>query len=138
MKDRLLKRIRLWSTSDNTSVTDLDSNDLVQSVRDDLEKLYNTKRGTVLVDDRYGLPDFNDVLNGYGEPDTDSIETAILKLTRQYEKRLKSVEVFEDERRQKNSNLSFRLTASLEYKNQALPFSAIVVLNDDGSTSVNM
>jgi len=137
MKDRLLKRIRAWSINESSSITDLDSNDLAQSIRNDLEKLYNTKQGTVLIDDKFGLPDFNDMLNGYGAPDSERMQSAILKLTKKYEKRLSSIEIKDEDNKQKNSNLAFRLNAILLYKNQSLPFTAGMVLNDDGSTTVS-
>ena len=137
MKERLLKRIKAWSVNESLSIVEIDSNDLAQSVRDDLEKLYNTKQGTVLIDEKFGLPDFNDMLNGYGAPDSERMQSVILKLTKKYEKRLSSVEINYEDNKEKNSNLSFRLNATLQYKNQSLPFTAGMVLNDDGSTTVN-
>ena len=136
MKERLLKRIKAWSVNESSSIVEIDSNDLAQSIRDDLEKLYNTKQGTVLIDKKFGLPDFNDIFNGYGEPDAERMQSMILRLTKKYELRLSSVEIKDEDAKQKKSNLSFRLNAILQHKNQSLPFTAGMVFNDDGSTTV--
>ena len=74
MKPRLLKRIKQWGESGAISASEIDVNEMMESVRDDLEKLFNTRRGTVLIDEDYGLPDFTHMMNGYAAPDVDEIE----------------------------------------------------------------
>ena len=78
MKLRLLKRIREWEQSGRISASDADVSDVIDSLRDDLEKLLNTRRGTVLIDNDYGLPDFTHLMNGYAAPDVDEIERALV------------------------------------------------------------
>ena len=141
MKDRFLKRIRTWSSEEaaGQSLASLepDSNELAISIRDDLEKMLNTRLGTVLIDPLYGLPDFNDMLSSYSTPDTEQLQKTILNMIKKYEKRLASMVLNAEDNRQSNKLMTMRLNASLEHKNQVLPFTAAITLNEDGSTSVS-
>ena len=133
MKERLLKRIRNWEITESSVIAETDVNDLTASIQDDLEKLFNTRLGTVLVDPEYGLTDFSDMFNGYGLPDTDEIRMAFLRLIKKYEQRLSAVDIRYNENTKAGSDLEFLLSCKFEYKNQQLPFTISVHLQDDGS-----
>jgi len=136
MKERLLKRIRNWETSESTSIADVDINELTLSLQDDIEKLLNTRLGTVLISDDYGVPDFSDVFNGYGAPDVESIRLSIISLLKKYEPRLNAINVVHNEPTKKDTGLVFTLSSHFEYKNQKLPFSINASLHDDGSIAL--
>ena len=91
MKERLLKRLSQWEEANDEDYIEADSNAIADSIRDDLEKLYNTKRGTVLIDDNYGLPDFSHMLNGYAAPDVGAILQQLHLQAKQYEPRIKAL-----------------------------------------------
>lgn len=133
MKERLLKRIRNWETAESNVIAETDVNDLMVSLQDDLEKLFNTRLGTVLVDPDYGLPDFSNMFNSYVAPDTDEIRMALATLTKKYETRLSSIEIKFDDDKKSGDDLKFILNSKLDYKNQKLPFSVNAFLRDDGS-----
>lgn len=133
MKERLLKRITAWETSESTSILEPDINELILSIQDDLEKLLNTRLGTVLIDENYGLPDFGDMFNGYAAPDVDAIRLSLISLIRSYEPRLSSINVIHNDTTKSSSSLVFTLSSHFEYKNQKLPFSINANLHDDGS-----
>jgi len=136
MKERLLKRIRNWEVSESTAIVEADVNDLTASIQDDLEKVLNTRLGTVLVDDEYGLADFSDLFNGYGAPDVESLRLSMQKLVKKFEPRLSAVNVVHNETVKTNNALVFSLTSQFEYKNQKLPFSINAFLHDDGSVAL--
>ena len=93
MKERLLKRFSRWEESSDVSFNEVDANTVIESIRDDLEKLYNTKRGTVLIDESFGIPDFSYMLSGYTTPDVGAILQQIHMQTKQYEPRLHGLQV---------------------------------------------
>jgi type VI secretion system protein len=138
VKPRLLKRIKSWGEAGAISASDIDVNEMMESVRDDLEKLFNTRRGTVLIDENYGLPDFTHLMNGYAAPDADEIERNLSYQVRQYETRLSAVSLSYQEPGSRSIGLRFALSAMFHHKNQELNLVAQVQFNDNGSVSVSL
>lgn len=138
MKLRLLKRVRSWEQAGVVSATDVDANEIMESVCDDLEKLFNTRRGTVLIDQDYGLPDITHLKNGYAAPDVDEIERDLLHQVRQYETRLTSVNLVYQQPGNDASSVKFGLNATFRHKKQDLSLAANILFNDNGSVSVSL
>jgi type VI secretion system protein len=137
MKERLLKRFSRWEESSDASFDEVDANTLIESIRDDLEKLYNTKRGTVLIDESFGIPDFSYMLSGYTTPDVGAILQQIHLQTKQYEPRLHALQVSYVEQNKFPGKLQFQITAKLNIRNIDQPFSVFALLSDDGSVSLS-
>jgi type VI secretion system protein len=137
MKERLLKRFSRWEESSDVSFDEVDANTLIESIRDDLEKLYNTKRGTVLIDESFGIPDFSYMLSGYTTPDVGAILQQIHLQTKQYEPRLHALQVSYVEQNKFPGKLQFQITAKLNIRNIDQPFSVFALLSDDGSVSLS-
>ena len=137
MKERLLKRMSKWEQSSVVEHGEVDANTLVDSVRDDLEKLFNTRRGTVLIDENCGLPDFSQMLNGYSAPDAGSILQQLHLQAKQYEPRLQALHVKYVEQNRQPGRLQFQITGRLAHQGQDLPFNAFAMLSDDGSVSLS-
>ena len=107
-------------------------------MRDDLEKLLNTRKGTVLIDPNFGLPDFTHLMNGYSVPDVDEIERDILQQIRDYDRRLSKLMVRAQDDRATGNSLGFGLTAVFDHKNQEQTLSAIISIKDNGSVGVSL
>lgn len=137
MQERLLKKISRWESAVDASIEVVDVNELAASLRDDLEKLYNTRKGTVLTDVEFGLQDFGQLFNGYSEPEIDNIQKSLLSLTKKYEKRLSSVSI--EYKETKNSdNLCFVVSAVFNHNDQEISFSVNVNLFGDGSVTLEI
>lgn len=137
MLDRLLKRISRWEESSEAGYEELDNNSLLESVRDDLEKIYNTRRGTVLIDEDFGLPDFSYMLNGYAAPDVGQILQQLILQAKKYEPRLSGLQVKFVEQTRFPGKLQFQLNAKIRGRDQELPFIVNAMLSDDGSVVLN-
>ncbi len=138
MKPRLLKRIRNWEEAGVVSASDVDVNEMMESLRDDLEKLLNTRRGTVLVDHDYGLPDFTYLMNGYAAPDIDEIQRDLLYQIKQYETRLDSISLSFHQPDNRATSVMFGLDAKFQHRNQPIDFIATVQFTDNGSVRVSL
>ncbi len=138
MKLRLLKRINAWEQAEVISASDVDVDEVLESMRDDLEKLFNTRRGTVLIDEEYGLPDFTHLMNGYAVPDVEQIERELLHQVRQYETRLATVSLDYQQPDHRVASLKFGLSAMFHHKQQDINFSATVQFADNGSVGVSL
>ncbi len=138
MKPRLLKRIRSWEEAGIVSASDVDVNEMMETIRDDLEKLLNTRRGTVLIDNDYGLPDFTYLMNGYAAPDVEEIQRDLLHQLKQYEKRLDSISLTYHQPASRSTSVMFGLNARIQHRNQPIDFIATVQFTDNGSVSVSL
>jgi len=138
MKERLLKRFSQWEQATEVSFDEVDANTLMESIRDDLEKLYNTKRGTVLIDENFGIPDFSYMLSGYTAPDVGAIMQQIHLQTKQYEPRLHALHVSYVEQNKFPGKLQFQITAKLKVKENDMPFNVHALLSDDGSVTLGV
>lgn len=138
MKLRLLKRIKSWEEAGQVSASDIEINEVMESMRDDLEKLFNTRRGTVLIDQKFGLPDFTHLMNGYSAPDVDEIQRDILQQVRDYDRRLTKLMVVAQDAKATGNSLGFGLTAVFDHKNQEQTLSAIISIKDNGSVGVSL
>jgi type VI secretion system protein len=138
MKLRLLKRIKGWEQADVVSASDVDVDEIIESLRDDLEKLLNTRRGTVLIDPGFGLPDFTHLMNGYADPDVEQIERELLQQVRRYETRLASISLDYQQSDRRAASLKFGLNASFLHKQHDINFSASLQFADNGSIAVSL
>lgn len=120
------------------SAADVDVIEIMESMCDDLEKLLNTRRGSVLIDLDYGLPDFTHLRNSYAAPDVDEIEHNLVQQLRKYETRLASINLEYQQPDKGSSSIRFVLNAALKHKKQDLNFVAHVQLNDDSSVNVSL
>jgi type VI secretion system protein len=138
MKLRLLKRIKSWEQAGFVSATDIEANEIMESVCDDLEKLFNTRSGTVLIDHEYGLSDFTHLWSGYAAPDLEEIELNLSQQIRQYEKRLTSVSLTYQQPGKDSAGVKFGLNATFEHKKQDMNLAANIEFSDNGSVSVSL
>ncbi len=120
------------------SAADIDVFEIMESICDDLEKLLNTRRGTVLVDQDYGLPDFTHLRNSYAAPDMDEIEQNLVYQIRKYETRLTSISLEYQQPGRTSNGITFVLNAVFNHKKQDLNLVANIQLNDDSSVSVSL
>jgi type VI secretion system protein len=138
MNLRLLKRIRNWEEAGVVSASDVDLTELIESVRDDLDKLFNTRRGTVLIDENFGLPDYTHLMNGYSAPDSEEIQRDLSSQVQQYETRLSAINISVNEGRSKTPGLRFDLNAQFSHRSQQQEFAAILQFVENGSITVSL
>jgi len=136
MKLRLLKRFKSWEEGGQVSASEVEINEVMESMRDDLEKLFNTRRGTVLIDPNFGLPDFTHLMNGYSVPDVEEIQRDILQQVRDYDRRLMKLDVVTKDAKAPENSLGFGLTAIFDHKNQEQTITATISIKDNGSVGV--
>lgn len=108
----LLERVRQWEIKPGKRVRE-DSGRLVESVISHLQSLLNSRKGTTLMDEEFGMPDFTDLTVTFPDSIRD-IERLIRETIEKYEPRLKRVDVdyaFQDD---KDLTLFFQISAMLE------------------------
>lgn len=134
--ERLLKRLRHWERGDADKVSRLDAGEFTKSVLADIELLYNTKRGTVLVSDEMGLPDFTGLLNRFGPQEVTTMENAFREVTEKHEPRIRGVSVRFLPRENEYGVLRFLVAGILIFRNQPLPIEFNALVQGNGSVAI--
>lgn len=134
MKDkRLFERIRDWSTHPDKRHRSR-VGDRISSVVDHLMKLLNSRQGTTLMDEDYGMPDFTDLRATFPDSVRD-IERSISLTIERFEPRLKDVNVDfmeQDDR----MTLYFQIRASLKSDDEPLDIHLQSTLDAGGKMAV--
>lgn len=136
-RERLLKRITLWTQGED-SAAEHDIVVFTQAVLEDLSKLYNTQRGTVLCDEKFGLPNFTSLMNGFSPPELDKIVFAFKEITQKFEPRLKQVSVEAIPREETHGLLRFVVKSTLVFNLRDISVQFNVALQGDGSVDVQL
>jgi type VI secretion system protein len=109
----------------------------VRSVMNHLEKMLNTRQGSVPIADDYGMPDLT---NFPGEDLTaaaDELQQVIEKVIRKYEPRLEKVAIVFEPRPGETSLLRFKLEgATGDERNGSIPVVLETVVTAEGAVRV--
>lgn len=129
MKERLLERIRRVESGGGGDPGLVDSRALLNSVQKHLMLLLNTEKGSVPIDDDYGVPDFFSLL-GVGDVEALSrLERMLEEVVVKYEPRLRNVAIEVVNRDERGVNLHLQLSASLpldDEENLAVSFDTVI------------
>ncbi len=128
---RLLERIAFWEQGEartNEIRVDL----LVRSVMDHLARLLNTRRGSVMIDPLFGVPDFTNLAGGIAGGSTRDIEEEIRRMVARYEPRLKSPKIGLDQAGSDVLSIRFTLDGVLEVNDRDIPLSIATTIAASG------
>ncbi len=131
-EERLFKRLRRWS---GTGAGGADVGGYVESVLQDVGRLYNTRRGSTPLSELYGLPDISDMLANLTPPDVERIREAIEVTTREFEPRMQDTRVTLPGE-ESPGMLRFAVQASLLYEKTSVPVRYTVNIEGDGRVTV--
>lgn len=133
-EERLLKRILSWER-DPQRRTGEDSGRVMDSVREHLQKILNTKQGNVPIGEDYGLPDFFELFRDYPDSLRD-YERSIRLTVQKYEPRLKSVRVKLIPNDEDPMTLRFQVSARLVTREQRVPVVLESTVGQDGKVLI--
>ncbi len=133
--DRFLKKIRRWAQEDQFR-SEIEIDDLTASVIDDLEKMYNTRQGTVMLDTEFGLPDFTSMMNSLSPSDIENLTRAFIMTTNRYESRLKNVTVRFNKKEGDLGVMRFSVSCKIAHAEQLYPMKFDALLQGDGSVTL--
>ncbi|HEY4126531.1 MAG TPA: type VI secretion system baseplate subunit TssE [Gammaproteobacteria bacterium] len=131
-EERLFKRLRRWSAGGTTGT---DVGGYVESVLQDVGRLYNTRRGSTPLSAAYGLPDISNMLANLTPPDLERIREAIEVTTREFEPRMQETRVSLPAE-ESPGLLRFVVQGELLYGKARVPVRYMVNIEGDGRVSV--
>jgi type VI secretion system protein len=119
MKDRrLLERFAYWEAgSKRTSLPQQEV--LIESVTQYLRRILNARQGSVLIDPKFGVPDFTNVGSGGLEQGSlNDISTEISRMISRYEPRISDVKVTIVKEESSALALNFNIHCNINLDNQ--------------------
>ncbi len=112
-----------------------DAKRTLDSVKEHLQKILNTRQGNVPLGDEYGLPDFIELFRDYPES-LREFERSIRSTIQRYEPRLKTIRVRLLKNEDDPLTLRFQISAKLISAEQRMPVLLESVVDQDGRVSV--
>jgi type VI secretion system lysozyme-like protein len=107
----------------------------VESVLQDVGRLYNTRQGSTPLSASYGLPDISNMLANLTPPDVERIRDAIEATTREFEPRMQGTRVSLPAE-ESLGLLRFVVQAELLFGKARVPVRYMVNIEGDGRVSV--
>ncbi|WP_027183272.1 type VI secretion system baseplate subunit TssE [Desulfovibrio inopinatus] len=132
---RLLERIRDFEKN-TTRSGEIDPQRLLQSVMRHLQKLLNTRQGSVPIDPEYGLADFTDLATNFGTDIMQELEENISMAIMRYEPRLADVDVEFDRDPADALSLRFKIKGRIAVESLKTPVVFESVVQSDGKISI--
>lgn len=134
-EERLLERISTWKREPGRRERE-DVGRITDSILYHLQRILNTRRGSVPISEDYGIPDFTELLYSYPESIRD-IETSIRQTIQKYEPRLKAVRVNFIPQEEDVLSLRFQIIAQLATDLDKVPVLFETVVDSDGKIKVS-
>jgi len=134
-EERLLERLRAMENNPDRRETQ-NTNRLIHSILNHIQRILNTRQGSTLMAEDFGIPDFTDMSGVYKSEAVREIERSIKEVIKKYEPRLDKVSIgFLPE---EDDILAMHLKISaLIYDANNLPVVFDTVINGDGKVSVS-
>jgi type VI secretion system protein len=133
-EERLLERIRSWEKGPDRRARE-DPAKIIDSVLRHLQRILNTRRGSVPIAEDYGVPDFTDLLHSYPES-VREIERSIRQIIQKYEPRLKGIRVSFIPQEEDIFSVRFQILARLAAEDEKFPVFFESLMGTDGRVKI--
>ena len=133
-ESRLLERLSRYE-ADSGSKDTYRSSQEVQSIFNHLRRLLNTRMGSAMIGDDYGIPDLTNVVGGEHSQTITDFRQAILQAIRKYEPRLENVKISVELDEDDALSLKFR-TEGYVVGGENLPVVFETVISTDGKINI--
>ncbi|MBQ7738958.1 MAG: type VI secretion system baseplate subunit TssE [Desulfovibrionaceae bacterium] len=89
---RFLERLRYHAQHPDLRLAP-SAEEILRSIIDYVSKILNTRKGSTVIDEDFGIPDFTSAGTSFSKEDMPLVEEEIAKFVERYEPRLKNVKV---------------------------------------------
>lgn len=134
-EQRLLERIsRLAQGEERSHLTQTEM--LITSIVEHLQRVLNTRQGSVPIDPQFGVPEFTHIASSFQPDSITKLVDNIVTMIRRYEPRLKRVTIVPLTNEHNPLTLGFSLEAAIEVDNQDIPIRLITYIASNGRTTL--
>lgn len=135
-EERLLERISRWEDDgERRNLTSADM--LVSSVMNHLQRILNTRQGSVQIDARFGVPDFTNLASAFTDSLAGQIENDIRAIIERYEPRLRNPQLRMLQERPDVLSLTFELSGTITVDQSEIPIRLATSIGSQGRISVS-
>lgn len=132
---RLLERIRQMGKSSHRE-SSFDSEILKQSILSHLNQILNTRQGSAIIGQEYGMPDFSASIRSFDSKDIEYMEENIREVITKYEKRLKNIQIIFTPDKSQPLNITFHISGDLVGGRERNNISFQTILSSQGRVTV--
>ena len=133
---RFLERLRRLNRDPDLRVS-VEAEDVLQSVIDYVSKILNTRQGSTVLGEDFGIPDFTSAGVGFTGEDMPRIEREIASFVERCEPRLRHVQVHFTPDSGAPLQMIFSLNAELRFGEEALPVHLVTRVDPLGKVTVS-
>ncbi|MFH1139985.1 MAG: type VI secretion system baseplate subunit TssE [Pseudomonadota bacterium] len=136
LQERLLERIRrIEDDPDHRGVTDPGT--IIVSIMHHLQKILNTRQGSALIDEYYGMPDFTDLAATFSSESVRDLIRSIKHVINVYEPRLRGIQIETSPRGKQVLELHFKIEGNLAFAdNISVPVAFETIVDPEGRIKV--
>lgn len=109
---------------------------LMASIQGHLQRILNTRQGSVPTDPDFGVPDFTNLAGSFSSGSTRDIVDNLTRMVRTYEPRLKNPRVSLEDAGNEVLSLSFSLEGTIEIDNREIPVRMATRISPSGKVSL--
>ncbi|PWF24793.1 type VI secretion system baseplate subunit TssE [Corticimicrobacter populi] len=109
---------------------------LIESIRAHLQRILNTRQGSVPIDPDFGVPDFTNLAGSSVAGTTQEMAASMTRMVARYEPRLKAVRIQLAESGTEVLSLSFTLEGSIEVSDRIVPIRLATRVSASGRVSL--
>mgnify|MGYP001306812183 CR=1 FL=1 len=136
-EQRLLERIAsLEQSSTSPSLQRSPEQIVMDSIRSHLQRLLNTRQGSVPIDPDFGVPDFTNLAGSFSVGSMPEIVHALTRMIERYEPRLIEPKITVAESDNEVLSLSFQLEAYIKLRGQHINIRLATQVSASGKVSL--
>jgi type VI secretion system protein len=136
-EERLLERIARWDEGSEERRNLTSTEILIASVMRHLQRILNTRQGSVQIDPRFGVPDFTNLASAFTASVAVDIENEISAIIQRYEPRLRSPRLHMLQERPDVLSLTFELSGKIMADQSEVPVRLSTSIGSHGRISVS-
>lgn len=110
---------------------------LVASIQEHLQRILNTRQGSVPIDPEFGVPDFTNLAGSFTAGSTRDIIDSLTRMIRTYEPRLKNPRILIEEAGHEVLSLGFSLDGTIELDNREVPIRLATRISSSGKVTLS-
>ncbi len=129
---RLFERLTAENKDDNNRITEPGAEELVTSISLHLEKILNTRQGSVLINPGFGIPEFSNLPGNFISSGILDILEKIRITVKKFEPRLHNVKVYFLKKTKDDLTMRFSLYGTISHKKKQIPVNLLTTLDEDG------
>lgn len=135
-KQRLLERIASLEAGDASQKKLTTEQVLVASIRAHLQRILNTRQGSVPIDSAFGVPDFTNLAGSFSVGSTSEIIKDLTRMISSYETRLTQPKITIYNAENEVLSLSFQLEGFVSIADQQIPIRLATRVSSSGKITL--